>query len=118
MTPDNRHSVEPVERDPDEVAARIIERIRHCADVIDASDVSRTAVTLNRIAAVIEGEFGALANTHAPDRRAAGPSARQALVDILDTADELAERIPRDNHMAFALIGQIEGRCRSVLDAR
>jgi len=103
-------------RDPDELAASIIARIRQNADAVDADDVARTAATLNRMAAIIEGEFGALAGEHTPYRRAAGPSARQALVDILDTAHELGERVS-DNHIAQFLIGQIEWRCRSVLDA-
>ena len=103
-------------RDPDELAASIIARIRQNADAVDADDVSRTAATLNRMAAIIEGEFGALAGEHTPYRQARlGPSARQALVDILDTADELAERVG-NNHIAQFLIGQIEWRCRSVLD--
>lgn len=39
----------------------VADRLRNCADVIDARDVSRTARTLNRAADLIEAEFGIVA---------------------------------------------------------
>ena len=50
--------VERLRLERDGLVERIAMRIQHCSDVIDSDEVSRTARTLHRTAALVRLEFG------------------------------------------------------------